>query len=111
MRKKYKLLFSQLAKKEITISRNYYNKCRRGLGNEFTTEVRNATNRIVENPLQFPEAIPNVRKANTVRFPFSIFYHIQDMVIKVIAVFHNGRNPENRQSRFEKSEEASETGD
>lgn len=105
MKKKFKLLFSKQAREEISISRKYYNSCRDGLGNEFTTEIKNTTNRIVENPLQFPESIPNVRKANTSRFPFSIFYHIQDVVIKVIAVFHNSRNPENWQQRVETNED------
>ena len=102
--KKFKLLFSKKAKDEINISRRYYNKCRDGLGNEFTSEVKKTTKKILENPHQFPESISELRKANTSKFPFSIFYHIQDVVIKVIAVFHNSRNPENWQNRIENTE-------
>jgi len=102
--KKFKLLFSKQARDEINVSQRYYNKCRDDLGNEFTSEVKKTTDRIAENPYQFPESISEVRKANTSRFPFSIFYHIQDFVIKVIAVFHNSRNPENWQNRIENIE-------
>ncbi len=70
MKKKYRLLFTKQAKDEITDSRNYYNKCRSGLGNEFTDEVKNTTLKILENPKQFPECVPEIRRANTSRFPF-----------------------------------------
>lgn len=103
MKKKYKLLFTKQAKEEISLSRRYYNKCRQGLGDEFTKEVKNTTKRIVENPHQFQESVTNIRKANTSRFPFSIFYHINDMIIRVIAVFHNSRSPENWQQRVDEA--------
>jgi hypothetical protein len=51
MKKKYKILFIRQAKEEITESRNYYNKCRSGLGNEFTDEIKKVITKISENPL------------------------------------------------------------
>jgi hypothetical protein len=44
--KKFKLLFTQQAKEEITDSRNYYNKQRTGLGNEFTAELKKTIDQI-----------------------------------------------------------------
>ena len=97
--KKFKLLFTQQAREEITKSRNYYNKQLSGLGNEFTNELKKTIDQIKQNPLQFPECFPPIHQANTSRFPFSIYYHIQDLVIKVIAVFHNSRNPDKWKER------------
>lgn len=101
MKRKYSLLFTKQAKNEITESRDFYNNCRLGLGNEFVDEVKATTLKIIENPKQFPECIPEIRRANTSRFPFSIFYYMKDFVIRVIAVFHNSREPQDWQKNPE----------
>lgn len=103
MKKKYKILFTKQAKEELSISRKYYNQCRSGLGAEFTSDIKNSIIIISENPFQFQECFPQIRKANTLRFPFSLFYHIQDSSIKIIAIFHNSRNPDEWKKRTEKS--------
>jgi toxin ParE1/3/4 len=54
---------------------------------------------IQQNPLQFAEVYRNRRRAGVRRFPYGIFFEVQDHRILVIACFHGKRNPKRWRSR------------
>jgi plasmid stabilization system protein ParE len=54
---------------------------------------------LAEHPLQFPVVYRNRRRAGVRRFPYGIFFEVQDNRIVVIACFHCRRNPRRWQSR------------
>jgi plasmid stabilization system protein ParE len=60
----------------------------------FRSSVREALERIRENPRQYPEVHRGLRRALTHRFPFSIFYRFTGEDILVIAVVHGARHPD-----------------
>ncbi len=81
------------ARKELTISADWYEKRIEGLGLEFLLEVKSAETEI----LQFPE-MPAVYEDKTrryllSRFPFGIIYQIHVDSIQIIAVAHCKRLP------------------
>ena len=54
---------------------------------------------IAERPWQFPVIYRSRRRAGVWRFPYGIFFEMQEHRILVIACFHGRRNPRRWQSR------------
>jgi len=51
------------------------------------------------NPRQFPVVYKNVRRALLRRFPYSLFFVLEDDALFVIAIFHASRDPSHWQRR------------
>ena len=56
--------------------------------------------RMSNNPLQFPTVFKNVRRALLRRFPYSLFFVVEDSALIVIACFHASRDPSHWQNRI-----------
>jgi len=61
--------------------------------------VEATLSRIRRNPKQFPIVDGNTRRALLKRFPYGVFYEIEESTIILTAVFHAKRNPRDRQDR------------
>jgi toxin ParE1/3/4 len=88
------IIFHQDAEAELAAAIANYNEKRDGLGDEFQTEVEQATRRIAQLPTA--GALHNaagVRKCGVRRFPYTIFYIELDESIWVAAVAHQKRQP------------------
>ncbi len=72
--------FRRSALKLLTESRQWYEKQRTGLGAEFSLSIEACVNRIMQHPESFPIVHKHVRKANAKRFPYTIFYAIEQSV-------------------------------
>jgi toxin ParE1/3/4 len=84
--------FHPEAKRELQDAAAWYNHQRKGLGAEFFLCIDESISRIIENPLLYPIIHNNIRRAVVRRFPFAVFYEV-DEEIRVIAIFHSYRNP------------------
>lgn len=71
----------------------WYGSRRPGLGSEFTLRFDALLERIVRNPLQFPEIGSGVRRALLQRFPYAIYFVVPAAPV-VIAVLHQRRHPD-----------------
>lgn len=89
----YKVEFLKSAKLDIQHAWTWYNFQKDKLGDEFLEEVGKLQSQIETNPKQFPKTKKDIRKAVVKRFPYIIFFVIKSQSIKIIAVFHNSRNP------------------
>ncbi len=83
-KKKYEVIISSEAEKELNDSKEYYNKEKENLGNEFVNAIDSTIQRIVENPEQFSKTRNQIRKAVVNRFPFNIFFAVQDLIINIL---------------------------
>jgi mRNA-degrading endonuclease RelE of RelBE toxin-antitoxin system len=90
----YKLDFHPEAETEFEEALLWYQSQREGLEEEFYSEYLVLEKRIEESPYQFPAILENIRKANLSRFPYSIFFSIEDKTVFIYAVFHQKRNPD-----------------
>lgn len=70
-----------------------YEDEREGLGWDFEGEVDRVMSRIAENPLQFADRFSGIRLALTRRFPYGVFFAVDERQITVIAVHHLHRMP------------------
>ena len=90
---KNSLITKKLAKGDILEANSWYENKKKGLGKEFLNELEDIYNRIQNNPNQFPVINHLYRKAVLRKFPFIVFFIIEEDKIYVIAVFHVSRNP------------------
>jgi plasmid stabilization system protein ParE len=64
-----------------------------GLGIEFVHEVDRAVEAVTKAPLQFPVMHRDIRCVRVRRFPYSLFFRVEEREILVLAVFHARRSP------------------
>ncbi len=70
-----------------------------GLGSEFLRVPDATFNSILRNHDIYPEVHRNIHRALTRRFPFSVFFVVEENRIVVLSVFHVKRNPQEWEKR------------
>ena len=96
---KYKLIVRPEADAELEEAYVWYEQQVAGLGSQFLLAVDVVIHAIRINPLQYPIAHKDVRRALTLKFPFQIFFVMHNTQIVIISVFHGMRDPSVWQSR------------
>jgi len=91
-----KLRYTDRAKNDVELALEWYEKQRRGLGFEFLDCIEIALKEIITFPQMYQLCYSNYRRNVIRRFPFSIFYTIEDNEIVIHSVFDNRQNPEKR---------------
>jgi plasmid stabilization system protein ParE len=89
-----RLVFRPDARDDLDDAYHWHEQQRQGLGEEFLAAVHTVLARVQENPELYGEVYREVRRGLTARFPYGIFYRVQNERIVVIAVYHSGRDPE-----------------
>jgi plasmid stabilization system protein ParE len=64
-----------------------------GLGYEFLDEVKKTLQIMADNPEIFQIIYKDVRRAVVQRFPFVIYYQVEEEIIVVFGIIHASRNP------------------
>ena len=88
-----RLEFHPEAELELIESAVYYEKQVPGLGERFESEIRYATDLLLDQPEIGPLVDPNLRKFILTRFPFTLYYSITADVLRIEAVAHQSRRP------------------
>jgi len=81
------------AEADIEEAALWYEKQREGLGQDFLDELLSAINAISEDPHIFPVVHRNTHRAIIHRFPFGVYYRVEDDLIVVVAAMHGSRHP------------------
>lgn len=71
----------------------WYETRRRGLGAEFLDAVEDALAEVAEHPTAFGFVHRHVRRVLLRRFPYGLFFVVDDASVVVIACFHVRRDP------------------
>ena len=71
----------------------WYETERAGLGIEFIRNLNLLLDRVQEQPFQFPVVEQDVRRGMVSRFPYGVFFTVNDDEILVFAVLHLHRHP------------------
>lgn len=82
------------AEAEILEAYWYYEDREQGLGTEFRRAVEACLDVITRHPRAYATVHGEVRRALVRRFPYSIFYLMEERQLVVIACFHASRDPE-----------------
>ena len=95
----YSVIFTQAARAELIEAQDWYEGEATGLGRRFRQAIDALIERMIDNPRQFPIVFKNVRRALLRRFPYSLFFVVEDEVLIVMACFHASRDPSHWQKR------------
>ena len=87
------------AEADVSDAARWYEAQRSGLGSEFLDEVLRTLASISEHPDLYPRISGDVRRAVIRRFPFGVFYVMDESEVVVLAVMHGRRAPAHWKSR------------
>jgi plasmid stabilization system protein ParE len=88
-----RIIFKPEAKADLADACDWYEQRDAGLGTEFMRAVDSCVHQIERQPEMYPMVHKNVRQALTRRFPYSIFYLVEEDTIYVVSIFHASRDP------------------
>jgi plasmid stabilization system protein ParE len=88
------------AERDIAEAYRWYEEQRIGLGADFLLCIEEGLAKIQRAPEACPVVHKNVRRLLIERFPYGIFYAVEQPVIIVLAVFHERRDPATWRSRI-----------
>lgn len=71
----------------------WYDSQQLGLGDRFLEELDELLARIAENPRQFPEIGLGARRGLLHRFPYAVYFLVEEDSSVIIAILHQSRNP------------------
>jgi plasmid stabilization system protein ParE len=95
----YRLVSEPQANLDIEAVFHWYEKEQPGLGIEFLDELRATYNRIVEGPFKYQHLRSGIRRALLKRFPYAVYFSVEQTVIVVLTVLHASRDPAEWQQR------------
>ena len=93
--------FRPEAELDLVNALSWYRNIHEGLGEDFLTRVEEALDRIRHFPEAYPIVEEDVRRVLTRRFPYGLFYFLDEESIVVIAVLNSSRDPGEWQSRLQ----------
>ncbi|MDX2036988.1 MAG: type II toxin-antitoxin system RelE/ParE family toxin [Isosphaeraceae bacterium] len=96
---KLPLIFRPEAVEDLLSARDWYDKQRAGLGDEFTAEASAALDGLSAAPGLFGVIWEDTRACRLRRFPFVVDDRVLADSIEVLAVLHASRDPSRSQSR------------
>jgi toxin ParE1/3/4 len=91
--------FLQQALADVRAGRSSYEEQKPGLGNEFADAVDAAMQSILAFPAAYPIIRRDARRFLLQRFPYCLYYRVQEEAVIVVACLHVARDPEEHQSR------------
>ena len=97
-----RLEFHPEAELELIEAAVYYDKQAPGLGERFESEIRYATDLLLDQPEIGLLADPDLRKFILTRFPFTLYYSVTADVLHIEAVAHQSRRPGYWKSRVDR---------
>ncbi len=96
----YTVVFKPGAELDIEEIFNWYELQRPSLGYEFILELDAAVSQIEKNALFAFNVTSEVRRAMIPRFPYNIYYTIEENIAFVHVIMHQFRDPEAWQTRI-----------
>jgi len=93
------ITFHRAATAEFIEASMWYEDKQVGLAIEFMSEIERCVSLASEHPFQFAVVHKDIRRVVANRFPYSIYFRVDEQRIVVLAVFHSRRDPAIWQNR------------
>ena len=87
------------AEADLDEARRWYDRQREGLGADFLLCFEAALEKIRRDPEIYPTVFKRLRRGLIRRFPYGVFYLIEEEEIVIVGVFHGRRDPRRWESR------------
>ncbi|MEX2534497.1 MAG: type II toxin-antitoxin system RelE/ParE family toxin [Trueperaceae bacterium] len=88
------------AERDIWEAALWYEQQLPRLGHDFLDELLVALSAMADAPLMYPLVHRETRRQLMKRFPFGIYYRVEDSLIVVLAVMHGSRDPNRWKTRI-----------
>lgn len=95
-----RIVIRPLAKADLFEARDWYDRQRLGLGDDFRAAIDNLLGLVSEYPLAYPKVYREIRRAVARRFPYLVYYTVTPDSIIVMACLHGRRDPALFKSRL-----------
>lgn len=96
---KLPITFHRAASAEFIEASVWYENKKAGLALEFISEIDRCVVLASEHPHQFSPVHQDIRRIVANRFPYGVYFRVEEYRIVILAVFHSRRNPAIWQSR------------
>ena len=90
----YLLTIRKEAELDINSLFEYYENKRVGLGHDFLLCIEECLSKVERNPGHYKIIYKELRRIAVRRFPYRIFYFVQNNLVIVTAVFHARKDPQ-----------------
>jgi len=87
------VVLRRAAKADIAKAAAWYERQSEGLGDQFLDRVDEAIDGIRQNPLGYAVRIDDVRMASLKKFPYGLWFYVEDEGSIVIGCLSHRRNP------------------
>ena len=91
---KYTLRFLPAVEDDIITGYTWYEDKASGLGEDFIRMIYAGINNISRTPLFHPQVYGEYRRCLTRRFPYAIYYKIDEKKVIILGLFHCARDPQ-----------------
>ena len=95
----YSLSIRKEAEADIPEAFEYYESCRKNLGADFILCIEESITRIEKTPRQYKIIHKTVHRALVRKFPFGIYYVLDNEKNIIFGVLHARKNPKHWQAR------------
>jgi hypothetical protein len=89
----YALRFLPIVEEDALAGYTWYEEKARGLGGEFLRAFYACAREIPRNPLLYPKVYGEFRRRLLRRFPYAIYFRIEDEMAIIFGLFHCARDP------------------
>ena len=90
------LLYTKRAKSDVECAFVWYERQKKGLGFDFLDCVEISVKLILDTPEMYRIYYSNFRGCVIRRFPFTVFYTVEDNEIVIHSIFDSRQDPEKR---------------
>ncbi len=90
----FKLIVRLEAELDLSAAFKWYEGQRTGLGHDFLLQVDAGLRFLERTPLVFPQLYRGIRRHLIKRFPYKIYYLVEETTVIILAVVYSGRDPQ-----------------
>jgi len=95
----HRIEIAAIAALELAEAHDWYEEREEGLGGSLLAEFQKACSQIRERPLAFTEVEGATRRVLLKRFPYGVFFVVNNDLVSITAFFHARRDPRHRLGR------------
>lgn len=89
----YQVQFRIEAERDIEDAARWYEAQSQGLGHNYLNQITEAVVKLKESPFLYPVVHKDIRRVLIKKFPFGIYFRVEEDIVLVFAVLHASRDP------------------